>query len=292
MHPHWRHLSLAAVLSLSTAVLAVAASIQSAAVGTLARPELMAKAPTGGERVISVFAAASLTEAFRELGGLLEKRQPGLQVRFNFAGSQQLAIQLEQGAVAEVFASADDRWMTYAQERELLRGEPQEFARNHLAVIVPKTNPARIKRLQDLGRPGVKVVLAADAVPAGRYSRQALQELSRDPAFGSDFSTRVLRNLASEEENVRSIVSKVQLGEADAGIVYRSDVTPNLARYLTLYSLPGAADIVASYPIATLRSGANTDAGQAFVDLVLSEEGQNVLKARGLQPVKEAAAKP
>ena len=292
MHSIWRGLSRSAVLLVSAAIVAVASPTGSPTAAVAVRPALMAHAPAGGERTLYVFAAASLTEAFRELGGLLEKRHPGLKVRFNFAGSQQLALQLEQGATAEVFASADERWMTYVKERGLLRGEPQEFARNHLAVIVPKTNPARIRKLQDLGRPGVKLVLAADAVPVGRYSRQALQALSRDPTFGSDFSARVLRNLASEEENVRSVVGKVQLGEADAGIVYRSDITPNLARFVTIHALPGAADIVASYPIATLRSGANAQAGQAFLDLVLSAEGQHVLQSRGLRPATAVEAKP
>ena len=268
-------------------------------VATFAEPSLRLAARAQGAteakpqvRTLHVFAAASLTEAFGEIGKKLEARQPGLRVRFNFAGSQQLAIQLEQGATAEVFASADERWMTYVKERELLIGEPVEFARNHLVVIVPKTNPARIKKLQDLARPGVKMVLAADAVPVGRYSRQALQAMSRDPAFGSDYSARVLRNLASEEENVRSVVGKVQLGEADAGIVYRSDVTPSLARFITLFPLTGEADIVASYPIATLKSGAAAELGQVFVDLVLSEEGQKVLQSRGLTPVAAAAKQP
>jgi molybdate transport system substrate-binding protein len=240
-------------------------------------------------RILQVFAAASLLDAFQEIGRTLEQRRPGLKVRFNFAGSQQLAIQLEQGAIADVFASADERWMTYVRERELLRAEPRVFAQNHLAVIVPKTNPARIQKLQDLARPGVKLVLAADAVPVGRYSRKALQELSRDPAFGGDFATRVLRNIASEEENARSVVGKVQLGEADAGMVYRSDVTPNLARFVTQISLPGAADLVASYPIAMIRSGGSAGDAQAFVELVLSEEGQRVLRARGLSPAPAAA---
>src|SRR6185503_5042417 len=233
-------------------------------------PQLLAKSSGKPTRTLNVFAAASLMDAFHELGGMLEARQPGLQVRFNFAGSQQLAIQLEQGAVADVFASADARWMTYAADRGLLRGESQVFARNHLVVIVPSTNPARIQRLQDLARSGVKLVLGADAVPVGHYSRMALQALSKDSAFGGDYATRVLKNVVSEEENVKSVVGKVQLAEADAGMVYRSDVTNSVARFLKVFTLPESADIVAAYPIAAVSAGADSAAAQAFLDLVLS----------------------
>ena len=243
-------------------------------------------------RTLTVFAAASLAEAFIELGHTLEAQKPGLTVRFNFAGSQQLATQIEQGAAAAVFASADERWMSYVAERHLLSGEPVVFARNRLAVIVPATNPARIHRLRDLARGGVKLVLAADAVPAGRYSRIVLQNLSRDPANGRDFATRVLHNVVSEEENVRSVVGKVQLGEADAGMVYRSDVTSSVARRIHVLEIPEAANVLASYPIALPKNSPSPQAAQAFVDLVLSPEGQKVLARRGLIPVSADPAAP
>src|SRR5215472_7004024 len=128
---------------------------------------------------LTVFAAASLTEAFRELGDTLERRTPGLRVEFNFAGSQELAAQLLQGARADVFASADGRWMTFVSDSGFIDGAPQPFVRNRLILIVPKTNPARISKLQDLARPGVKLVLAASVVPAGVYARLMLNNLSR-----------------------------------------------------------------------------------------------------------------
>lgn len=239
-------------------------------------------------RTLQVFAAASLSDAFKEIGRRLERGQPGLKVLFNFAGSQQLATQIEQGAVADVFASADDHWMSHVRDRGLLDGEPTVFARNRLVAIVPQTNPARIQRLQDLARGGVKLVLGADAVPVGRYSRMALQNLSRDPAFGGDFAARTLRNVVSEEENVKSVVGKVQLGEADAGIVYRSDVTPAVRRFIRVIELPEASNILASYPIATLKDAKEPDAGRAFVTLVLSPEGQRILERSGLVPAASA----
>ena len=240
--------------------------------------------PAGHPRTLQVFAAASLSDAFTEIGHQLERQRPGLRVRINFAGSQQLAAQIEQGALADVFASADERWMSHVQERGLLTGEPVIFAHNRLVAIVPKTNPARIRRLQDLARGGVKLVLAADAVPVGRYSRAVLQNLSRDAAFGADFATRTLRNVVSEEENVKSVVGKVQLGEADAGLVYRSDVTSTVARFVRVIELPESANIIASYPIALVRDAKEPNAGAAFVALVLSPAGQQILERRGLIP--------
>lgn len=234
------------------------------------------------KQTLHVFAAASLSDAFTEIARTFERRHPGLRVRMNFAGSQQLASQIEQGASADVFASADQRWMEYVRERKLVSGEPVVFARNRLVVIIPKTKPARLRRLQDLAATGVKFVIGADAVPAGRYSRIALRNLAREPGFGTDFATRVLRNVVSEEENVRSVVGKVQLGEADAGIVYRSDVTPGVARFLRVLEIPESANVLASYPIAMLEESKSRDLAQAFVDLVLSAEGQRVIDRRGL----------
>lgn len=248
-------------------------------------------APGSDETTLTVFAAASLADAFTELGRELERQQPGLKVRFNFAGSQQLATQIEQGARPDVFASADERWMTYLGDRHLLSGEPTVFARNRLVVIVPRTNPARIGRLKDLARRGVKLILAADAVPVGRYSRIVLQNLAHDPAYGADYANRVIGNVVSEEENVKSVVGKVQLGEGDAGMVYRSDVTPAVARRVRMLEIPDAANVLASYPIALLGAAPAAGAGQAFIDLVLAPNGQQTLERRGLIPVSAAPAR-
>lgn len=234
---------------------------------------------------LTVFAGASLTEAFTVLGKVLEQRNPSLRVTQSFAGSQQLATQIEQGARADVFASADQRWMDYLQQRGLVAGTVREFARNRLVVIVPRSNQARITRLQDLANPGVKVVLAADAVPVGRYSREALEKLNRAPGFPQDYAQRVLRNVVSEEENVRGVVAKVQLGEVDAGIVYRSDVTPATAEWVQVLDIPDRYSVVASYPMAVLKAASNPDAAAAFVSLVLSSLGQRVLRDNNLIPV-------
>jgi molybdate transport system substrate-binding protein len=234
---------------------------------------------------LTVFAAASLSESLTEMGRLFERQNPGWTVRANFAGSQQLASQIEQGAAADVFASADTRWMGYLSERSLVGGDTAAFARNRLVVIVPASNPARLARLQDLARRGVKVVVGAPAVPVGEYGRQVLANLARQPGFARDYARRVLANVVSEEENVKSVVGKVQLGEADAGLVYRSDVSRAVARYVRVLEIPEAANVLAEYPIAVLRGAAHADAARAFVALVRSPEGQRILARHGLIPV-------
>ena len=162
---------------------------------------LLAAGPVRAQSdVVTVFAAASLTEAFNELGQRFEAEHPGTRVRFNYAGSQQLVLQLQHGADADVFASADERWMRKAQEDSLIAGPPTLFARNRLVVIVPAGNPARVAALPDLARRGLKIVLAAEAVPAGRYTRQALDRLSGATGFPVDYAPRVLANVVSEEE--------------------------------------------------------------------------------------------
>lgn len=233
---------------------------------------------------LRVFAAASLADAFHEIAGAFEKTHPGFKVQMNLAGSQQLAAQLAQGAPADVFASADERWMDDARAHGVLDGDARVFAHNRLVVVVPRTNPGRIGRLQDLSRRGVKLVIGAEAVPVGKYSREMLQNLSRSPGFDSDFARRTLANVVSEEENVKSVVGKVQLGEADAGIVYRSDVSAAVARYVNTIAIPDSANVTAVYPIAVVKGAPQAAAARDFVELVLSADGQRTLARRGLIP--------
>lgn len=235
-------------------------------------------------REITVYAAASLTDTFVELASLLERGPAGVRVRYNFAGSQQLAVQIEQGARADVFASADQRWMDYVVERGLTAGPPRIFAHNRLVAILPKANPAGIRGLGDLARHGVKLVIAAEAVPAGGYTRRMLRRLSDRPGFGASYAGEVLANVVSQEENVKSVVAKVQLGEADAGIVYRSDVTPRVASSLTVLEIPPEANMVASYPVAVLAASRDPASAKAFVALLLGPPGQDLLARHGLIP--------
>jgi molybdate transport system substrate-binding protein len=232
-----------------------------------------------------VFAAASLTEPFSRLGKSFEAAHRGTTVRFNFTGSQQLVLQIQQGAKADIFASADERWMETAEDSGLVEGEPVLFARNELVVIVPVANPAGIKRLQDLSRSGVKLVLAADAVPVGRYAREMLDKLSSQPGFGSKYGQQVLANVVSYEENVKGIVAKVQLGEADAGMVYRSDTRGAVVSQVSILPIPDAANVIASYPIAIVRGAPSPELAKAFVELVRSAPGQELLEKSGFRAV-------
>jgi len=236
--------------------------------------------PASPPATLTVYAAASLTKAFADLADTLKSRTPDLVVTFNFAGSQQLALQIEAGAPADVFASADRRWMKELSDSGLVEGTPAIFAHNRLVVITPRA--ATVRSLQDLVRPGLKLVLAADAVPVGRYARQALANLSRTDGFPADFDRRVLANLVSDEENVKAVVAKVQLGEADAGIVYVSDITPDVAPRVARIEIPDAANVIADYPVAVLRRASNPAAARRFVALLLSPVGQSVLQANGL----------
>ena len=238
---------------------------------------------------LNVYAAASLIEAFQELGHSLEQSHAGLTVRFNFAGSQQLALQIEQGAPADVFASADQRWMSELAAKGQVDGEPAVFARNRLVAIVPRTNPARIGGLGDLARRGTKIVLAAEAVPAGKYSRETLARLASAEGFPKDYDRRVLANVVSQEENVKSVAAKVQLGEADAGLVYQSDVTPSVAHYVRVFEIPDPYNSIATYPIAVLKSAGNAQAARDFIALVTSARGQAVLQRHGLLPAAAPA---
>ena len=233
-------------------------------------------------RTITVFAAASLTDAFTELGGVVECARPGLAVRFNFAGSQQLVAQLEHGAEADVFASADQRWMQRAVELGLVGGRPAVFAQNRMVVLLPASNPAHIGRLQDLARPGVKVVLAAEAVPAGRYAREQLERLESAPGMPAGFARAVLANVVSSEENVRTVVARVQLGEADAGLAYRSDVTPQVAPHVRVLEIPDGWSVAAAYPVAVLAGSSHQADARAFVDTLLGPTGRRILERHGL----------
>lgn len=227
---------------------------------------------------LTVFAAASLTDAFTEMGAEFQRANTRARVTFNFASSTALRTQLEQGANADIFASADQAQMDAAIRADVITGPDMTFAKNRLVVIVPASNPASISTPRDLGRPGVRFVLTDANVPIGAYARTALGRMSRDPQYGPDFADRVQRNLRSEEANVRAVVTKVQLGEADAGIAYTSDVSPSAAKGIVGIEIPDAFNVVATYPIAVTRDARNREAARGFVDFVRSPAGRDILR--------------
>ncbi|HTX90787.1 MAG TPA: molybdate ABC transporter substrate-binding protein [Anaerolineales bacterium] len=237
---------------------------------------------TPAPRTLTVFAAASLTGAFQEIGKDFEAANPGVTVALNFAGSQALRTQIEQGAAVDVFASADHKNMDTLVSENLVPSGYQDFATNLLVVILPPGNPANLQALRDLAKPGLKLVLADASVPAGNYSRQILDNMSKDPAFGADFGKKVLANVVSNETDVKSVVSKVDLGEADAGIVYVTDASA--APDLKTIPIPANFNVIAKYPLAALVKAPNADLAAAFVAYVLSPDGQAVLKKWGFSP--------
>ena len=223
---------------------------------------------SGSTTEIKVFAAASLTDAFNKIGQDWTAANPNTKVTFNFAGSQALATQIQQSAPADVFASADTTNMGKVSS---LVDSPKPFASNLLQIIVPKGNPNGVKALSDLAKPDLKVVLAAPDVPVGKYSRQALdaQHINVKPV--------------SLEDNVKAVVTKVSLGEADAGIVYTTDVTAGGDKVEGV-DIPESQNIPATYPVAVVKASGHQAQAQSFVDLVLSAQGQQVLKSFGFLP--------
>lgn len=267
------------------ALLLVAACGRAAPVVPAATTEATpgASSPTGE---LTVFAAASLTEAFEEIGGEFEAANPGTEVTFNFAGSQQLAQQLAQGAPADVFASANPEQMDVAVEAgRVEEGSVRELARNRLVVIYPKANPAKLRTLHDLAREGVKLDLADKAAPAGRYSLRFLDAAAKAPRYGEAYKEAVLRNVVSYEENVRAVVGKVSLGEADAGIVYESDLRSAEGK-LGAITIPDELNQIATYPVAPTTGGENGAVTERFVAHLLSPAGQRVLARYGFLPVE------
>ena len=247
--------------------------------------EPSADVPTGLKGDLIVFAAASLTDAFGEIKELLEDANPGLTITYNFAGSQQLATQLAEGARADVFASANSTQMTAAQDADAISGEPVIFVRNRLAIVVPADNPASIQTPADLANDGIKLVVAAEAAPVGAYTLQILDNLSADPEFGANFRSRVEANIVSHEDNVRQVVTKVQLGEADAGVVYVSDVTPDVREDVAIIEIPEEFNVIATYPVATVAGG-DAELAQAFMDYLLAPGGQAILVNWGFTSVE------
>jgi molybdate transport system substrate-binding protein len=233
-----------------------------------------------------IFAAASLTEVFTELAHQFEADNPGVTVILNFAGSQQLAHQLSQGAPADIFASANNRQMEAAIQTGRVRdGSDQIFARNKLVVVYPIDNPAGIHTLKDLARPGQRLIMAAPEVPVGQYAQSFFLAAAADPEFGPEFRDGILDNIVSYEENVRAVLSKVKLGEADAGIVYTSDVSGEVSTQLGTIEIPDHLNQVASYPIAPIQSSSQPELALSFIDLVLSNRGQGIISNFGFSPI-------
>ena len=229
-------------------------------------PPAAASSPTSvtPAGTITVFAGSSLTEAFKNAGDRLKIKNPGTDYVFNFGSSSTLATQITNGAPADVFASADDVNMNKIIDAKLNDGTPSFFVGNRLQIAVGAGNPKQIAGLADLAKPGLIVVLAGPTVPAGRYALDALQKAG------------VTVRPASQEVDVRAVLNKVALGEADAGIVYLTDLKSAGAR-VTGVEIPEQHQVIARYPIAVVKGSRNTRLAAAYIDYLLSDEGQRLL---------------
>jgi molybdate transport system substrate-binding protein len=246
------------------------------AAGLLLGVALSARAQ--GPEELTVFAAASLRESFGEMGRLFEVRHPGTKVRLNLGGSQELRTQIENGAPADVFASADQKHMQ-ALVLAKLAGSPRVFARNEPVLVVPKGNPAGIAGFQDLPK-AKRIVVGAPEVPIGAYTLRILDAASK--RYGGDFRSRVEAKVASRELNVRQALAKVGLGEADAAIVYRTDARAAKDKVEAI-AIPPDVNVVAEYPIAALTKAKQSALAKEFVDLVLSNAGRELLSRHGFR---------
>jgi molybdate transport system substrate-binding protein len=230
---------------------------------------------------LNIFAAASLRDGFEEIGEQFAATYEGAEVIFNFAGSNQLATQIGEGAPADVFAAANRAQMQTAIDTgRIVSGTQQAFVRNRLVVVTPSDNPRGLATLEDLADPQVKIVFAAQAVPIGQYALDFLNKAEESGGLGDGYKQAVLANVVSFEENARSVLAKVALGEADAGIVYTSDAAA-AGEGVRKILIPDALNTVAEYPIAVLNDSPNEGLAQQFVEYVLGPEGQQVLEQYG-----------
>lgn len=228
---------------------------------------------------ITVFAAASLTDAFNEVADAFAAEEESAPVVLNFAGSSQLAAQLSEGVTADVFASANPAQMQSVIDAGLVAAETGRlFVSNRLTIVVPADNPAGVGALEDLARPGVQLILAVEGVPVREYTDDVVA------GMGADFQQQFYGNLVSAEDNVRQVLAKIALGEADAGIVYTSDVTPDMAGRVQPIPIPDAQNVIATYPIAPLVDAPHPELAQRFIQFLLSAEGQTILARWGFGP--------
>jgi molybdate transport system substrate-binding protein len=217
---------------------------------------------------ISIFAAASLTDSFKAIGDGYHRLHPDVDLRFNFAGTPTLVIQIEQGAQADVFASADTPNMGRLRGDGFTSGTPQVFAHNKLEMAVARGNPKHISSLADIAQPGLIYISAGPTVPAGKYAAQALQKA------GVSVTPKSL------ETDVKSVISKIELGEADAGIVYATDVKAAAGK-VDGVAIPDGYNVVATYPLVSVKDSKHADAANAFIAYVLSATGQSKLESFG-----------
>jgi molybdate transport system substrate-binding protein len=233
---------------------------------------------------ITVFAASSLTEALTYMADDFEHLVPGVRVNVVFGGSQELRAQIEQGAEADVFISADRIQMDQVAQSGLVTGQRHIFALNRLAIIVPRANEADVLSAQDLAKPGLRLILGSQDSPIGNYTRLLLSAAAESGDFPAGYEEGVLANVVSEAKNVKEIVGAVRRGEADAGIVYATDITDEVAGDVQVIDIPDEVNPKVIYILAQTTSGVFTAYSAEFIDYLLDRDfGQPVLVSFGFE---------
>jgi molybdate transport system substrate-binding protein len=245
-------------------------SSSDSAAGSSSSAAASSSSGAGLSGTLTVFAAASLTDVFGDLGDQLEAGNPGLDVQFNFGGSSALATQLTQGAPADVFASANEKQMAVVTDAGLQAADPTVFTENVLEIAVPKGNPGKVTGLADFGDPDLTLAVCAPDVPCGAAAAAVFADAG------------ITAQPDTEEEDVKAALTKVQLGEVDAALVYATDVQA-AGSDVEGIEFPEAEQEVNQYPICALAAAPNPEAAQAFVDLVESDAGQQALAAAGFR---------
>ena len=242
----------------------------------------------GGEDqggTLTIFAASSLSDAFGELANTFEEQNEGVEVKQSFGASSDLLAQIQQGAPADVFASAAEEEMETAVDDGLVAVTPDVFVKNREVIMVPRDNPGDINSLEDMARPDTKLVLAARDVPAADYAEEILGKANKE--YGSEFEDDVLSNVVSREADVRASVNRVVVGDADATFGYASDYTPDIRNRVKIIPIPPELNIIATYPIAALKDAEVPELARKWVDLVTSKEGQKVLEKWNFEPAAQ-----
>lgn len=267
--------SILAVLLLS--VLVAGCTTSSPSVSPTAAPTAVPQ-----QTILTVFAAASLSTAFNDTIKAYEANHTNVVIVPQYAGTQALVTQVQQGAYADVFASASTSYMTTMKNGGYMNNSTvANFTKNKLAIIVPASNPANITSMADLAKPGVKLVICAPSVPCGSYTLQVLNKSVANASYGPSYNSSVMANVVSQETDVNSAISKVALGEADAAFVYKSDVPASMQDKVTFVQIPDSLNVVVTYPIGVLAQSKDQADAQGFVSFVLSPDGQAILKNHG-----------
>lgn len=251
----------------------------STAATTVAAANTSARA---GTHELTVYAAASLKDASTTLGKTFEQSHPDVSVKFNLAGTQTIRSQVENGASADLFLSAGTAHMKALKgEGYMNNTSVTNFTVNYLTVALPANNPGTINTLQDLAIPGKKIVMGMPDVPVGTATRALLGKLTNDTAYGQGYQDKVFKNVISYETEVTGIVSKVMLGEADAGFVYTSSLTGDQASQMKFVTIPDKYNDKTVYQAGVLQNSTRPDDAGAFVTFLLSSDGQAILKQYG-----------